>query len=86
MTPKYFLELGQTMGRVEVSDNTLGRVDYDEGMRCATNIVRSQTGAGGRSENILRVVDTGFERGCRVVTFSGFRPDNPLRARGVLNF
>ena len=46
MTPKYFLELGQTMGRVEVSDNTLGRVDYDEGMRSATNIVRSQTGAG----------------------------------------
>jgi D-sedoheptulose 7-phosphate isomerase len=158
MTPKYFLELGEMMGRVEVSDNTLGRVEYDEGICRATNIVRSQTGAGrkvifvgnggsaaiashqaidywknggmraiafndpamltcvgndfgyphvfekpiamfadrgdvliaissgGRSENILRAVDTGLERGCRVVTLSGFRPDNPLRARGELNF
>jgi len=42
--------------------------------------------SGGRSENILRAVDTGLERGCRVVTLSGFRPDNPLRARGELNF
>lgn len=46
MTPKYFLELDETIGRVEVSDNTLGRVDYDEGIRRATNIVRSQTEAG----------------------------------------
>jgi D-sedoheptulose 7-phosphate isomerase len=42
--------------------------------------------SGGRSENILRAVDTGLERGCRVVTLSGFRPDNSLRARGELNF
>ena len=158
MTPKYFLELGEMMGRVEVSDNTLGRVDYAEGIRRATNIVRAQTVAGrkvifvgnggsaaiashqaidywknggmraiafndpalltcvandfgyphvfekpiamfadrgdvliaissgGRSENILRAANAGLDVGCRVVTLSGFRPDNPLRARGELNF
>jgi hypothetical protein len=41
MTPKYFLELGEMMGRVEVSDNALGRVDYDQGIRRATDIVRA---------------------------------------------
>jgi len=158
MTPKYFLELGEMMGRVEVSDNTLSRVDYAEGIRRATNIVRAQTVAGrkvifvgnggsaaiashqaidywknggmraiafndpalltcvandfgyphvfekpiamfadpgdvliaissgGCSENILRAANAGLEVGCRVVTLSGFRPDNPLRARGELNF
>ncbi len=40
----------------------------------------------GQSENILRGVAAGRERGCRVVTFSGFRPDNPLRRLGDLNF
>ena len=40
----------------------------------------------GRSENILRGADAARKRGCRVVTFSGFRPDNPLRSRGELNF
>jgi D-sedoheptulose 7-phosphate isomerase len=39
----------------------------------------------GRSENILRGADAGKQRGCRVITFSGFRPDNPLRSRGELN-
>jgi D-sedoheptulose 7-phosphate isomerase len=40
----------------------------------------------GGSENILRGVAAGVRRGCRVITFSGHRPDNPLRARGELNF
>jgi D-sedoheptulose 7-phosphate isomerase len=40
----------------------------------------------GRSENILRGVDAARKHGCRVLTFSGFRPDNPLRSRGELNF
>lgn len=40
----------------------------------------------GRSENILRGADAGKRRGCRVITFSGLRPDNPLRPRGELNF
>jgi D-sedoheptulose 7-phosphate isomerase len=40
----------------------------------------------GGSENILRGVAAGVRRGCRVITFSGLRPDNPLRARGELNF
>lgn len=40
----------------------------------------------GRSENILRGVAAARRRGARVITFSGFRPDNPLRRRGDLNF
>jgi D-sedoheptulose 7-phosphate isomerase len=40
----------------------------------------------GRSENILRGADAARKQGCRVLTFSGFRPDNPLRSRGEVNF
>jgi D-sedoheptulose 7-phosphate isomerase len=158
MTPKYFLELGDIMARVEASDAALAPIAYDEGIRRATVIVRDQTAAGrkvifvgnggsaaiashqavdywknggmraiafndpalltcvgndfgyphvfekpiamfadagdvlmaissgGRSENILRAVDAGVAAGCRVITMSGFRPDNPLRTRGELNF
>ncbi len=40
----------------------------------------------GRSENILRAVWAALERRCQVMTFSGFRADNPLRKMGDLNF
>jgi D-sedoheptulose 7-phosphate isomerase len=40
----------------------------------------------GRSENILRGADAARQRRCRVVTFSGFAPANPLRSLGELNF
>jgi D-sedoheptulose 7-phosphate isomerase len=40
----------------------------------------------GKSENILRAAKTAREKGCTVFTFSGFSPDNPLRALGDLNF
>jgi D-sedoheptulose 7-phosphate isomerase len=40
----------------------------------------------GRSPNILAAVGAARERGCAVVTLSGFRPDNPLRALGDWNF
>ena len=40
----------------------------------------------GQSENIHRAVQAARTRDCGVVTFSGFRPDNPLRAMGDLNF
>lgn len=40
----------------------------------------------GKSENILRAVKAATRRGCQLVTFSGFAPDNPLRASGALNF
>jgi D-sedoheptulose 7-phosphate isomerase len=40
----------------------------------------------GRSENILRGASAATRRGCRVITFSGRKPDNPLRALGELNF
>jgi D-sedoheptulose 7-phosphate isomerase len=40
----------------------------------------------GKSENILRAVRASVARGCQVITFSGFSPDNPLRQMGDLNF
>lgn len=40
----------------------------------------------GRSQSILRAVNAAVTKRCRIVTFSGFRPDNPLRARGHINF
>lgn len=40
----------------------------------------------GRSENILRGARMAREKDCRVLTMSGFAPDNPLRQLGDLNF
>ncbi|HEY0758052.1 MAG TPA: SIS domain-containing protein [Acidisarcina sp.] len=40
----------------------------------------------GRSPSILRAVDAALEIGCRVITFSGFDPANPLRSMGDVNF
>ena len=40
----------------------------------------------GRSENILRAVRAAQQQDCDVVTFSGFKADNPLRKMGRLNF
>lgn len=40
----------------------------------------------GRSENILKAVQAAELHQCQVVTFSGFRPDNPLRSMGQVNF
>lgn len=40
----------------------------------------------GQSENILRAVRAARARGAGVVTFSGFRADNPLRLLGDVNF
>jgi D-sedoheptulose 7-phosphate isomerase len=39
----------------------------------------------GRSPNILKAVAAARERGCQVVTLSGFAPDNPLRRLGDYN-
>ena len=40
----------------------------------------------GESPNIRNAVRAARDRGCAVVTFSGFAPDNPLRKLGDLNF
>jgi D-sedoheptulose 7-phosphate isomerase len=40
----------------------------------------------GASPNILRAVETAQGKECAVATFSGFKPSNPLRAMGDLNF
>ncbi len=40
----------------------------------------------GASQNILNGVGIARERGCRVLSLSGFSPENPLRSGGDLNF
>lgn len=40
----------------------------------------------GRSANILNGVKAAREKKCRVITFSGFQAENPLRSLGDLNF
>jgi len=40
----------------------------------------------GESKNILKAVDAAHDRGCAVVTLSGFAPSNSLRKRGAVNF
>ena len=40
----------------------------------------------GKSENILRAVEAAISFKCKVVTFSGFKNDNPLRTMGDYNF
>lgn len=42
--------------------------------------------ASGSSPNILAAVAAAREKGCSVITFSGFDPANPLRHAGDLNF
>ncbi len=39
----------------------------------------------GRSQNILHAVETAKNKGCKIVTLSGFRQDNPLRRMGDIN-
>lgn len=40
----------------------------------------------GKSENILRGAKAAVAKGCDVITMSGFKPDNPLRSQGSINF
>ena len=40
----------------------------------------------GRSPNILNAVKSARARNCKVVTYSGFTEDNPLRSVGDINF
>ena len=40
----------------------------------------------GKSENILRGVNSAKSKECRVVTLSGFKDDNPLSSAGDFNF
>ena len=40
----------------------------------------------GRSENIVRALKAASGLGCRIITLSGFNPENPSRSAGDLNF
>jgi D-sedoheptulose 7-phosphate isomerase len=40
----------------------------------------------GKSANVLKAVEQCLAKGGSVITFTGFKPDNPLRTKGSLNF
>ncbi len=40
----------------------------------------------GQSKDILNAVSVFIQKKCRVITLSGFKPDNPLRFLGDINF
>jgi D-sedoheptulose 7-phosphate isomerase len=40
----------------------------------------------GQSANILLGAQAARQKGCQVITLSGFKPDNPLRSLGDYNF
>ena len=40
----------------------------------------------GQSPNILNATEVAIDRGCDIITLSGFKPDNPLRGQGDINF
>ena len=40
----------------------------------------------GQSKNILNSIEVAARNGCKVITMSGFKPDNPLRKTGNINF
>jgi len=40
----------------------------------------------GQSENIVRALRMAREKKCNLITFSGFKPDNPSRGLGDINF
>lgn len=40
----------------------------------------------GNSLNLLRAVAEAEQMGCQILTFSGFREDNPLRKTGLMNW
>lgn len=42
--------------------------------------------SGGRSENIVRAAVAAQQRGCRLITFTGFDSNNTLRVMGDVNF
>lgn len=158
MIPRYLVELGAQLARVEATDGTGAALSLDAGVGRAVTVVRGQTAAGrkvifignggsaaiashqavdywknggmravafndaalltclsndfgyahvfekpiemfadagdvliaisssGKSENILRGVEAARRAGCRLLTLSGFQPDNPLRRLGELNF
>ncbi len=39
----------------------------------------------GHSKNILNATDVAKEKKAELITFTGFKPDNPLRQRGTIN-
>jgi len=40
----------------------------------------------GQSENILKGVGAARNKGAKIITLSGFKPDNPLRSLGDINY
>lgn len=56
------------------------------GLFADTGDVLFAISSSGKSLNIIKACQSAKDRGCVIVTFSGFSPSNPLRKLGYLNF
>ncbi len=54
-------------------------------MHARTGDVLIAISSSGNSDNILRALSAARDKGCAVITLSGFSPNNALRQRGDLN-
>lgn len=67
-------------------------VSYETAFEWSSNIWADEgdiiigISSSGQSQNIVRVANLGKARNCFVITLSGFKPENPLRQAGHLNF
>jgi D-sedoheptulose 7-phosphate isomerase len=69
------------------NDNRYGSVfEYPTELWAQQNDLLIAISSSGESENILRSVRIAKERGCRIITFSGFHVANKLRQLGDINF
>ncbi len=71
--------LGNDFGYEEVFARQIGYHGRKEDLLFAIS-------SSGSSPSILRAVDVARRIGCAVVTMSGFKPTNPLRKMGEVNF
>lgn len=69
------------------NDNQYGSVfEYPLAMWTQQNDLLIAISSSGESENILRGAKIAKQRGCKLITFSGFNTGNQLRGLGDINF
>lgn len=71
--------LGNDMGYENLFSSAIGQYSLPGDIVIAIS-------SSGESDNIINGVDLALQKGCEVITLSGFNPDNSLRQYGLLNF
>ncbi len=77
--PSYITGLANDYGFEEIFSKRIERLAEKDDILFAIS-------SSGNSPDILKACESALAKKCRVVTFSGFSPDNPLRKLGHLNF